>query len=103
MLAILFLVFDKEDLVLAGFWLGPIALLVFGGVLILSVLGLFVGSWSLRKHLLLWYACGFLFVALTEVSGKLADYIGLLGVAVLLVLSINWRRHAEATKRKKAS
>ena len=59
--------------------------------LLMQVVGLFVCSWLLKKHLLLWYACLLALVfTLAVVSGILANFIIALELVALLVLPVIW-------------
>ena len=96
--SILMLIADDYGLPLfyAAFYLLPLVFLAFGAILVISVIGLFKGSWLLRRHLLLWYACSFTLILIVEsiVSPNLADNILILGIVILFVLLVIWVRNA---------
>ena len=100
MMAVMFLMAAADNYGLpvlgAAIALAPIAVLAFGAILVISVIGLFKGSRLLRRHLLLWYACLFTLILFLEsiVSVKLSDYILALGVVILLILPVIWVRNA---------
>ena len=96
----MYLLASTSDDPVASFPYLMFSTLTFAIGLLLSVVGLFKGSWSLRKHLLLWYGCLSILI-LTEVlvdeyvkySSELADYILTLGTVVLLIMPIIWLRN----------
>ena len=74
-----------------GIILAVPAVLASVAILIISVVGLFMCSWSGRGRLLLWYACLFTMILLQElVPERPANFILSLGVVVLLILPVIW-------------
>ena len=77
------------------------AVMGFGAILVISVIGLFKGSWSTRTRILLWWACLFMFVLILEGASKYSGYseirefvILILGIVILFVLPVIWVRNA---------
>ena len=64
----------------------------FVAILVISVIGLFMCSRLLKRHLLIWYGCLFAIVFVNEYfdSAKLSNFILALGIVVLLVLPVIW-------------
>ncbi len=111
--AILLAVADAGGFDVLGLAIGLImpAVLAFGAILVISVIGLFKGSRSTRTRILLWWACLFMFVVILEGASKYSDYSGyseireivilLLGSVVLLILPTIWLRNAVRRVRGK--
>ncbi len=112
MMAVMFLmaVADAEGFDVLGLAIGLImpAVLAFGAILVISVIGLFKGSRSTRTRILLWWACLFMFVVILEGASTYSEYseirenvILLLGSVVLLILPTIWLRNAVRRVRGK--
>ena len=83
-------------MMLLATYLMPPTILGFVAILVLSVIGLFMCSRLLKRHLLIWYGCLFAMILTSEFvneyfdSAKLENFILALAVVVLLVLPVIW-------------
>ena len=74
------------------YFFGPPALLALAFILLILLFFLFVPSWSLRRHLLIWYGCltTAILLLLAPIPVELVKPIFVSGAAVLLVLPVIW-------------
>ncbi len=79
------------------YFFGPPVLLAFAFVLLIHLFCLFMPSWSLRRHLLIWYGCLFAVILISTISHELAKLALVLGAVVLFILPVIWLTTAGKT------